>query len=254
MQRILLTSTVLFMPLWLATPALAENYEQTRQLLATKQCAKCDLSGAGLAFAKLASADLQNADLSGANLSRVNLTGANLSGANLSGATLAGANLSGANLSGANLTGVDLTGAFIVNINLSNANIAGTNFRKAIGIPKTVGQAPEFFRWGVEESRKGNQGEAIINYSQAIEVDGKFAPAYFARGISRYKLGDTTGAIQDAEVASELFKTQGSTDDYKASQEFIKAMKEPPKEAGDGGGNFMGFLGSLTTLLFRFLL
>ena len=67
-----------------------------QQLLATRQCQMCNLSGANLSGANLSGANLKGANLSGANLADTNLSGANLSGASLSGASLDGANLSGA--------------------------------------------------------------------------------------------------------------------------------------------------------------
>lgn len=76
------------------------NEDNIKQLLATKQCQNCDLSGANLS-----GANLPNANLTGANLTGANLTGANLTGANLSNANLTGANVTDANLSNANLTG-----------------------------------------------------------------------------------------------------------------------------------------------------
>ena len=91
------------------TTATAENYSHTRQLLSTKSCEKCDLSGVGLVMNELVGAKLSQANLIGANLSRTNLMGADLRGANLSGASLYGANLSGADLRGANLNGADLS-------------------------------------------------------------------------------------------------------------------------------------------------
>ena len=72
-----------------------KNLDTLRQLLTTKQCQNCDLSGV----------NLSDADLHDANLTRANLTNANLKGANLLGANLTGANLKGANLFGANLAG-----------------------------------------------------------------------------------------------------------------------------------------------------
>ena len=56
-------------------PAPAENIQHTQQLLATRQCPNCDLSGAGLVLANLTGANLKGADLSRANLSRANLSG-----------------------------------------------------------------------------------------------------------------------------------------------------------------------------------
>lgn len=61
------------------------------QLLKTKQCSMCTLSGANLSATNLIGANLIKADLSGANLSNANLLGANLLGANLSNANLSGA-------------------------------------------------------------------------------------------------------------------------------------------------------------------
>jgi uncharacterized protein YjbI with pentapeptide repeats len=52
-----------------AAPVKAENPEHVRQLLETKRCPGCDLTGANLANIDLSEADLTGADLSGANLS-----------------------------------------------------------------------------------------------------------------------------------------------------------------------------------------
>ncbi len=101
MNRGILVVATLIAPLWLLLPAKAENAEQLKQLLATKQCPGCQLVGVNLS-----GADLAQADLSGANL-----IGANLSGANLENANLSNANLASANLMGANLTDVNLNGA-----------------------------------------------------------------------------------------------------------------------------------------------
>lgn len=97
--RILATAAILA-PLWLATPAKAGNPEHIRQVLETKQCPNCDLSGADLK-----GANLQGANLSGANLRDADITNANLQGANISRADLTNANLTNANLNEANLTG-----------------------------------------------------------------------------------------------------------------------------------------------------
>lgn len=67
----------LLLSLCLATPTKAENLQHTQQLMSTKRCQRCDLSGAGLVYANLSSADLSGANLSQANLSRINLSGAN---------------------------------------------------------------------------------------------------------------------------------------------------------------------------------
>jgi uncharacterized protein YjbI with pentapeptide repeats len=83
---------------------------------ASKQCPRCDLSGA----------DLSGQILSGADLNAANLSGANLIGTDLSKSDMDGADLKGANLSAANLTGTDLTGADMSGANLYGANLTRT--------------------------------------------------------------------------------------------------------------------------------
>ena len=81
------------------------------RLLETKECIRCDLSGA---------------DLSGADLNEANLEGANLTNADLSEASLADAYLVGAILDGANLTKTNLNNSQLVLTSFSSA----TNFKE----------------------------------------------------------------------------------------------------------------------------
>lgn len=94
------------------------SQEKVRELLATKQCQKCDLRGINLSGQNLGGANLTGTNLSGANLSGANLTGTNLSGANLTGANLSGVSMSNTDLSGANLRGASLSGSGWGRINL----------------------------------------------------------------------------------------------------------------------------------------
>ena len=77
------------------------------QVLASKACSGCDLSG--ISFPK--ESNLKNADLSSAKLVGASFYGADLTGANLQGADLTNANLWQADLTNANLGGVNLNGA-----------------------------------------------------------------------------------------------------------------------------------------------
>ena len=121
------------------------------KLLATRQCAFCDLkaarladmslpgtrlSGAILSDAELTDADLsqgnlRNAMLARANLSRANLSGADLSRANLSHALLSHANLSHAKLLGADLPNADLSDADLSDADLSRADLSGADLSHA---------------------------------------------------------------------------------------------------------------------------
>jgi uncharacterized protein YjbI with pentapeptide repeats len=248
------TSTLLI-TIGLTLPANAENLEHTRQLLSTKQCPGCNLSGAGLTFAQLMGANLSQANLAAANLSQSNLTGVNLSGANLSGTSLSGANLSGANLSGANLTGADLRGAFLSGADMTGAQTDGAALQGAIGLAPTVGNSDDFYRWALEAAKQRNFGRAIENYNQTIIRKPDHAMAYFGRGVARLEQGDQAGAIQDSEQASTLFAKQGNQADADSAKKMAETLKNPPKEkrnSSNFGQALVSIVGSLLQLfLFR---
>ena len=50
----------------------------------------------------------------------------------------------------------------------------------------------------------GDYAGAIEDYTQAIELDPKFAEAYFNRGNAKHSSGDYAGAIEDYTKAIEL--------------------------------------------------
>ncbi|MER3494131.1 MAG: hypothetical protein C4323_18655 [Mastigocladus sp. ERB_26_2] len=243
------TATIIF-----HQTVLAANSEHIRQLLATKQCQNCDLSGAGLVMADLSKANLQGANLSGANLSRANLSGANLAGADLSGASLFGVNLSGTKLTGAILMGADLRSTYLVNADLTGVNLNGANLQGAYGIPLQIAKPEEFYAWGVAEAQKGNQKRALEYFNQAIALKSDYAGAYLARAVARYQLFDRQGAFQDAQAAEKLFTNQNDGDGIQTAQAFIKQLQTPQTAQLDPGKpSFMDFFGSVTSLLLQFL-
>jgi uncharacterized protein YjbI with pentapeptide repeats len=254
MKAKLLVTTTLLTAFCLAPTVRAGNLEHTRQLLATKQCERCDLSGEGLVLADLSGANLRGANLSGANLSRANLSEADLSGANLSGASLYGANLSGAKLEQTNLTGTDLRDAYLANVDLKSAHLNGTSFQGAIAIPTQAAKPEEFYRWGIVQGQKGDPKGAIGYFNQALSLNDKYAPAYMARGIARYQLLDRMGAMQDAQRAKWLFLRQRNNDGYNTAQAFVKQLQAPQTDAPKSKPNFFNFLGGVTSILLRFLL
>lgn len=239
-------------------PALSENLEHTQQLISTKQCERCDLSNAGLVYANLTGADLKDANLVGANLSRANLIGANLSGANLAGAVLFNANLSGANLSGANLAGADVRGAILSGAVVQNVVTDNANFFGAVGAPTQIATAANLYMWGLAEAQRGNFRGAIGNYDQAISLKPDFAHAYLARGVSRFRLGDSSGAMADAQRAQQLYTSQNDAQGQQVATQFtdgVKAAQEAEKKGHRGGGsNFLNFLGSLASMLLQYVL
>lgn len=243
--------TALLTGLTIAPIAQAESLEHTRQLLATRQCAQCNLTSAGLVFANLVGADLQRANLSGANLSQANLQGADLRGANLMGASLYGANLTGAKLDGADLMGADLRTAHVLGANLEAARLTGINLRGAIGLAASLGSPTEFYQWAMEDQQGRRFGAAIENFSQALARKPNFAHAYLGRAVSRLQNEDKTGAISDAQRAQELFTAQGNANAAKVAQTFFQELTAPPKKApgGNGVGNvLLGLIGTVLQL------
>jgi tetratricopeptide (TPR) repeat protein len=240
-----LVSVGLIVPVW------AENLDHTRQLLATKQCPGCDLTGAGLVLAQLSGADLSQANLAGANLSQANLAGANLSGANLSGVTLAGANLTGANLAGANLAGASLQGAYLSGASFTGVQLNQTDIRGAIGLPQSVGSADEFYRLAMEAGKQKRFELAIEYFNSALLRKPDFPAAYLGRGVARGEIGDRGGAIQDMELAAAMFESQGDTTSAETTQQVVAELKEPQKKANRGstfGQSLVNVLGGLLQL------
>ena len=93
--------TLSFISMGCSQPSPTTSTSSADDVLETKECFDCDLTGKNFA----------GVDLVGARLNGSNLSGVNLAGANLSGALLDGVDLSGANLTDANLTAVALANA-----------------------------------------------------------------------------------------------------------------------------------------------
>lgn len=247
------TAVGLVIAMGTAHPSIAEDLNHVQQLLSTKKCPGCDLTGAGLVLAKLPGADLSQANLTGANLSQANLTGANLSGANLVGVSLSGTNLLGANLRNANLVGADLRGAYLAGADLTGAKLDNADIRAAIALPNTVGSAEEFYRWGLEAGQQKRFELSLDYFDKAISRKPDYAAAFVGRGMSRTQMNDRAGAIADLEKATALFKAQGDTINADSTQKVVQAMKEPEKKPG-GGSNFgQALVGIAGTLLQIFL-
>lgn len=255
MKSQILATTAFLTLISLHQTVQAANPEHVRQLLASKECQNCDLTGVGLVMANLSGANLSGANLTGANLSRANLIGANLSGANLSGAGLFGANLTDAKLKGATLLGADLRNTYLYNAELTGVSLNGVNIQGALGIPSQIAQPEEFYAWGVAEAQKGNHPQAIDYLNQAIAIKPDYAGAYLARSIARYQVFDRQGAFQDAQVAEKLFTSQSNPTGIQTAQAFIKELQTPydDQKVKPAKPDLVDFVGSIGSLLLQFL-
>jgi uncharacterized protein YjbI with pentapeptide repeats len=252
MKLSLIGSLALIFSLGAAASLRAENLEHLSQLLSTKQCSQCDLSNVGLVTANLTGANLQGANLVGANLSNANLQGADLSGANLSGASLNGANLIGANLSNSILSATDLRNAHLGNANLTGVNLETAYIQGTVGLTNYAGTPAQFQAWGLKEEGKGNYATAIEYYNRALNLDPNYAPAYLARGLTYYRLGNEVVAIQNGQTAAQLFQAQQNETGYQASQQFLTNIEIARKINGrepEGGFGLDRVLNPVLSLL-----
>lgn len=227
------------------TTATAENFNHIRQLLSTKECPGCDLSGAGLVMANLPNAKLSEAILTRANLSRSILTYADFTGADLRGASFFGADLSGADFTGADLRGADLRQAYLADADLTDAQLDGANLQGAIGTPTYALKIEDVYNWGIIAAQQNKLPQAIDFFNQTLKLDAEFAPAYLARSIVQLQMGKVPQARADAEIASELFAAQNNTSAFDTTQQLlaqIEFVENPPEQ---GGGNVMQTITSL---------
>ncbi len=244
----------------ISLPLQAENLSHLNQLLRSKQCPQCDLSGSGLVLANLGGADLTGANLVNANLSQADLSGANLTGANLTGASLYGANLSGAILTDAILTGTDLRNAYLSNAQLEGVDLTTANLNGVKGIAADAGTAEQFHRWGVREDDRGNYQAAIAHYHRAINLNPEFAPAYLGLGVIYYKHDDYFKAVKHTEIAVELFESQENELGHQSSAKFLENMQlahqieADIKKREQGAANVGKFLGGVGSLLLQLML
>ena len=93
-----------------ANPTPEENLEQ---LIKTRKCRDCVLSGLNMTRLDLSGVDLQGADLSQSQLNLTNLSAANLKNTRLKGATFGGADLEGADLRGADFQDTSFSWAYL---------------------------------------------------------------------------------------------------------------------------------------------
>ena len=255
MKLTTIATTIVLFTSFVAT-AQAENVSHLQQLLSTKNCSQCDLTGAGLVMNDLAGAKLQQANLVGANLSQANLAGADLRGANLSGASLNSANLTGADLRGANLTGTDLRSAYLTNANVQGVDVRSAYLEGAVGVPTALGSAEDFYKWGYAAWLKNDFIGAVGNYDRAIGLNPEFPGVYIARSMAKFRLQDDEGAVKDAMVAERMYFAKADRQGTQVAQALISKIKMANKptdtNVNAGNGNMVDLITGLSTMLLKF--
>ncbi|WP_413440601.1 tetratricopeptide repeat protein [Synechococcus sp. MIT S1220] len=65
--------------------------------------------------------------------------------------------------------------------------------------------AIELFNSGLDKAKSGNLKGAITDWTKAIEIDPKYADAYYNRGVVKHDLKDYRGAIADYTKAIKYY-------------------------------------------------
>jgi tetratricopeptide (TPR) repeat protein len=85
--------------------------------------------------------------------------------------------------------------------------------------------APAYVGRGIVRRKLRDNKRAITDYNQAIRLQPDFAEAYNNRGNDRVGLGDKKGAITDLQKAADLFRQQGDTEKLRPVLDNLKRLK-----------------------------
>jgi hypothetical protein len=66
---------------------------------------------------------------------------------------------------------------------------------------------------------------AAVDFNQTVQINPNFAEGYYNRAYAYFRSGSRDEAIASYEKAAELFKAQGKTQQYKATQDELKGFK-----------------------------
>ena len=84
----------------------------------------------------------------------------------------------------------------------------------------------EFFNKGIDKSKKKDYKNAILDFSKAIELDGKFSEAYYSRGYLKYLIDDYKGSIEDISKSIELGESSSTAFYIRGIAKFSLQMRQ----------------------------
>lgn len=95
-----------------------------------------------------------------------------------------------------------------------------------ISVNEWVDDAKEWFRRGVDKSRKGDYEAALQAFDQALQRHPTSADAYGHRCVARHQTGDKQGAIADCQHAAILYLEQGNVKDYQYALKMLEKLQK----------------------------
>ncbi|TRT74222.1 MAG: tetratricopeptide repeat protein, partial [Microcystis flos-aquae Ma_QC_C_20070823_S18] len=102
-------------------------------------------------------------------------------------------------------------------------DLALSDYNQAININPRFAEA-YYNRGNLYYYQQGKPDLALSDYNQAIEINPQLALAYFGRGLLYYSRQETEKAIGDFRQAAELFRQQGNAAAYEAVMEFLRQL------------------------------
>jgi tetratricopeptide (TPR) repeat protein len=89
---------------------------------------------------------------------------------------------------------------------------------------ETMIEAQRYFDRGRGSVETGDLQGAIAAFDQSIELNPKDPATFYYRGLTKFKLKDKQGAINDMTTATKLIRQDGSKD--KNHQRYLKLIEQ----------------------------
>ncbi|NJK63335.1 MAG: tetratricopeptide repeat protein [Synechococcaceae cyanobacterium SM2_3_1] len=94
--------------------------------------------------------------------------------------------------------------------------------------PVFLSPAEQFYHQGMQKVKSRQFKDAIHDFSQAITLEPKLAPAYYNRGVSHYLLGNIYEAWTDFRKAIELFEAAGNLQSARRARAALQSLQPHP--------------------------
>jgi tetratricopeptide (TPR) repeat protein len=91
---------------------------------------------------------------------------------------------------------------------------------------ESMANAQEFFQRGREFDVKGQHQEALVEYTQAIELDPNYVEAYFYRGNALALEGQPQKGIEDLQKAAAILESRGQLEWAAAMRQQEEIIRE----------------------------